>query len=596
MHFYWGHVSAVGVQGDKVLVGAGPILHCYSLADCTPIKLWSRQWLFGSKVHGIRGCLDYNLVVVFGGRNLALGSLADDSEIKSTERMDWILDVLPMESGFLVGFARNFVEVLNFDLKAVSCVSFPDSSLLFCFRFFNAMDDDCFRVAGGSGFKEIIVWDGFLCGTHKLDCRFEAHEGSVFDIRFASRNVLVSVSDDRTVKVWRIEDDHQVVSLFCGFGHPTRVFCCLALEMKLSGKQLFRLQFATGGEDGTVRFWEINPSGSCQTRSIQAHCGSVWAMCNVGGFIISGSKDNSVCLLRNSSAVPEASYSYVDVQTLPKRTGPPAKAYVRNLYFLDTEHLIIICNNGCIFSTLVNNASKLACDFLTDDELTSSDTHVESKLLAVGTHNGTILLFRFGLPVKLLSSCKSKTDLPVVSLKLVSIGRTCFVVSLSQMGCIDVWMVEDHKLQRYVSCNLGCKSAFCCAEMAESTGVFLLISDTRGFILAFKMPDKALASSLLEPLMKRRIQPKKPVEFSISDTFLDEPVVFAASHSGSVVAFKMQISDEEVDLLSINEFIIPSPSVERIWRQNGKLLCAGLLNKSLVVFDLLTNQEVIANL
>ncbi|XP_078048603.1 U3 small nuclear riboprotein factor 55K [Augochlora pura] len=104
--------------------------------------------------------------------------------------------------------------------------------------------DSKFLVVGDNGCKDIKV----LCAdTLNHIKNLQGHRGSVTGLIFRKdTHTLYSASEDRSVKVWNLDDMAYVESLF---GHQSGIMAidALARERAITG----------GGFDGTIRIWKI---------------------------------------------------------------------------------------------------------------------------------------------------------------------------------------------------------------------------------------------------------------------------------------------------------------------------------------------------
>ncbi|KAK1135999.1 hypothetical protein K0M31_000568 [Melipona bicolor] len=104
--------------------------------------------------------------------------------------------------------------------------------------------DGKFLVAGDSGSKYILVFCG---NTLKHIKNLQGHRGSVTSLVFRKdTHTLYSGSEDRTVKVWNLDDMAYVESLF---GHQNVITSIDALARERA--------ITSGGFDRTIRIWKI---------------------------------------------------------------------------------------------------------------------------------------------------------------------------------------------------------------------------------------------------------------------------------------------------------------------------------------------------
>ena len=89
---------------------------------------------------------------------------------------------------------------------------------------------------------------------------FHGHSGIVWKVRWSEgRDKVVSVSDDRTVRVW---DVARGVELFCGYGHECRVWDAIFLGAKDEA-------VVTCGEDTFLKVWDVSSKKCVST--MQGH-------------------------------------------------------------------------------------------------------------------------------------------------------------------------------------------------------------------------------------------------------------------------------------------------------------------------------------
>lgn len=241
----------LGTSKPYLLTGEGPLLKVF---DGEGRAFIYTERIFDSQtIHGIAcKCLPHEAgtLLIWGGRSVCLISIETDVDIngqllvvKTHQTMpealwdDWILDgclsnvrVSDRQSGrnlveaFLVtahndivGFESNaeFAEKRG-NLRLYRTASGPSSILYSA----HVIWVDAWRsllIAAGTVFGEVLLWSlTFDHPESPVSCvhyRFTGHEGSVFGIRIsdvvqtgAVRRVLVSCSDDRTIRIWNISN------------------------------------------------------------------------------------------------------------------------------------------------------------------------------------------------------------------------------------------------------------------------------------------------------------------------------------------------------------------------------------------------------
>ncbi|KAI1264797.1 WD40 repeat-like protein [Xylariaceae sp. FL1019] len=146
------------------------------------------------------------------------------------------------------------------------------------------IEEDVLLVAAGTVFGEILVWKCFLAeGRCEMLFSFSGHEGSIFgvsispEIRLPNGEVvglLVSCSDDRTIRVWDITEREGVEAYEAqvrdtGFGEEaTHAKGCVAMAMghvsriwDVDVRQLGDegvVEIHSFGEDATMQKWHLD--------------------------------------------------------------------------------------------------------------------------------------------------------------------------------------------------------------------------------------------------------------------------------------------------------------------------------------------------
>ena len=130
---------------------------------------------------------------------------------------------------------------------------------------------DTLMIASGTCFSEVIVWQVDTTISEQADNiaqliqRIQGHSGSVYSIAWqhdksikSDEWFLASASDDRTVRVWKMNwDTNFFEQLWCGYGHTSRVWDVIFLMPPKDAKSTAALTIASVGEEGIVRVWNI---------------------------------------------------------------------------------------------------------------------------------------------------------------------------------------------------------------------------------------------------------------------------------------------------------------------------------------------------
>lgn len=257
----------------------------------------------------------------------------------------------------LIGYAHNFVDVLDLSVAISSTQSFqltrllrlecPVRCVLFSLSFAPPLDnyntlDDGLMVASGTAFGKILLWKirtlnvdiSDLRNSHVADIHrtLHGHEGVVFKIRWSiiskegsTHNRIASVSDDRTVRIW---DVNSGTLLYVGWGHISRLWDVAFLHSKEfnhskleQSQSPFPSSIVTCSEDGTVKLWNLPTPllDSCDPPShpeqleclctMRGHASDVWCIVSAieDKVVISGGNDSLIRIWPLSSHMVSSS-------------------------------------------------------------------------------------------------------------------------------------------------------------------------------------------------------------------------------------------------------------------------------------------------
>jgi hypothetical protein len=213
----------------------------------------------------------------------------------------------------VVGYAHNFVDILELELdtikqpqelyKRVRRCFCPEISAQFGLSIHVHAATGQVLVASGTVFGKIILWTmpalplppacssssstsssslsstsasasssspGKDAGTLLATCH--EHEGVIFRLTWSrDGSRLITVSDDRTVRLWRIVYGEvagvpmAIEAVYTGWGHISRLWDGVFLDRSdnnsNSNSNSGEMEIATSSEDGTIKVWDA--SGTC---------------------------------------------------------------------------------------------------------------------------------------------------------------------------------------------------------------------------------------------------------------------------------------------------------------------------------------------
>ncbi|WRX08182.1 WD40 repeat - like 5 [Theobroma cacao] len=408
-----------------LVAGSGSQVLLYDLESATMIQ--SFQVFQGIRVHGIICSLTHNAltykVVVCGEKRVKLFNLSFELVSKSNSQSQpefcadlsldhslprfshWVLDVLFLKDHCLaIGCSDNSVhlwDMLNSSL--VLQVQSPDRCLLYSMRLWGD-NLEALRIASGTIYNEIIVWK-VVCQhdspslTSPLEdcmnlsssnpnfikchdqqykavhiCRLVGHEGSIFRIVWSSSGAkLVSVSDDRSARIWTIHvgqnncDDKREVIGPVLFGHSARVWdCCVSDSIII-----------TAGEDCTCRVWGLDGK---QHRMIKEHIGrGIWRCLYDldSSLLITAGFDSAIKVhqlhtsvyktlnlekdAESKDIIEGAQISTIRIPNSMEHAGlmDSKSEYVRSLYFKCENILYVATNHGYLYHALLSETGDV---------------------------------------------------------------------------------------------------------------------------------------------------------------------------------------------------------------------------------------------
>ncbi|CAN8248111.1 unnamed protein product [Cochlearia groenlandica] len=375
------HVSSL----PYLLAGSGSEILLYDLSSGDLVR--SFKVFEGVRVHGticsssfVRFNNRYTYkIVVFGEKRVKIYSLIVELALKPGEISvnmklleslprfsNWVFDVcfLKVEISVLsIGCSDNSLCIWDVKESRMAFeIQSPERCLLYTMRLWgNSIAT--LRIASGTIFNEILVWraaaldgdnldHGNYCASHMH--RLIGHEGSIFRIVWSlDGSKLVSVSDDRSARIWEIDSQEVVGPVL--FGHSVRVWdCCISDSL-----------IVTAGEDCTCRIWSMDGK---QLEVIKEHIGrGIWRCLYDpnSSLLVTAGFDSAIKVHQLHNCGSEILLDTVGVRNahnkvesfsarLPnsaQHTGlmDSKSEYVRCLQFAQEDTIYVATNHGCLY-------------------------------------------------------------------------------------------------------------------------------------------------------------------------------------------------------------------------------------------------------
>ncbi|KAF3436595.1 hypothetical protein FNV43_RR23687 [Rhamnella rubrinervis] len=380
-----------------------------SLVDCETATKLSSELAFKVIVFGERRVKLFRLHIRMNNKPQVC---LDVTLLQSLPKFsNWVLDVCFLRgsesssregSCFLaVGCSDNSVHLWDISKSCVVIeVKSPERSLLYSMRLWGD-NLDALRVASGTIYNEIIVWkvvpqndasppicrveDKVSHGSsfsnslqHHCQsfeavhiCKLVGHEGSIYRISWSSNgSKVVSVSDDRSVRVWTVcadtEDPNkpwESLGLVL-FGHNARVWdCCL-----------FDSFIVTAGEDCTCRVWGMDGK---QLQVLKEHIGrGIWrCLCDPKfSLLITAGFDSAIKVNQLDPSLSTGLEGHSEAKNIDRtnlysvripnssehlRLTDSKSEYVRCLRFTSEDTLYVATNHGYLYHAKLSDTGDV---------------------------------------------------------------------------------------------------------------------------------------------------------------------------------------------------------------------------------------------
>ncbi|CAF3789489.1 unnamed protein product [Adineta steineri] len=399
----WSDFKGAPVTAIKVLpkhriclAGTGPYVLAFDLT--TNQQLLQEKILIDSVVHGFEARQIINdssyIIVVFGQRTFSIIQWSSISPsvlktiIPQTQCPSWIISALIVHLDpstqlptILFGTALNQIYRYNKSLELIQSLNYTTlySSCLFHHT------NETVIFAAGTVFGELFLYEQDSNNYFHEKTNVSDHNGAIFGITYYN-NLLCTVGDDRTVKLYKFQDSLELLSSF--FAHDARIW-----QSSLTSTNIL-----TCGEDSSIRLWSHKSTGEI-LRSFSVHrCKSVWCMDVLRGD--DDDDDKSLIIISGWSDGGVRRYHLDDVPIDSHRTILLNKSlendFPRNVIFFNSLIMIVYMNSGQLLkidkdnitlfydgrNTLKNGYAKMS---MSNDE--------NEYLLAVGSLNGFVFIF-----------------------------------------------------------------------------------------------------------------------------------------------------------------------------------------------------------
>ncbi|ATZ48860.1 hypothetical protein BCIN_04g00790 [Botrytis cinerea B05.10] len=341
------------------------ILNCYSIADSSPLQLYSSALIFAPKKSIIRNTfhnytpnwilqkpntdLEWNAVLqTLEGHSGGVNSIAfsADSKLLASASRDHTIKIWDSATGTL----QQTLEGHNGEVNSVAFSA--DSKLL----------------ASASDDRTIKIWDS---ATGTLQQTLEGHSGGVNSVAFsADSKLLASASRDRTIKIWDAATDTLQQTLERHSDWVNSV--AFSADSKL---------LASASDDRTIKIWD-SATGTLQ-QTLEGHSGGVnsVAFSADSKLLASASRDRTIKIWDAATGTLQ--------QTLKGHSGG-----VNSVAFSTDSKLLASASNDCTIKIWDSATGTLQQTLEgNSDWVNAVAFSADSKLLASASRDRTIKIW-----------------------------------------------------------------------------------------------------------------------------------------------------------------------------------------------------------
>lgn len=624
------------LNDDIVLAGEGSFLCAYDEQERTRLGQWR---IFESQaIHGIVVDSLSRDILVFGGRLLSIGRLNTNTKLVFIDQTqleidDWILDASFHDAQAALVTAHNALLTVDHSVAGTEWFATPQvdgsNTILYCAHIQQVSKND-WLIAAGTAFGDVIIWSCQLSNgtvTTTIHYSFSAHEGSTFGVRISDRlsdmllghrtRLLVSCSDDRTVRVWDISDLSAVASatfdrstgfgsridmpedgsrpalLAKAMGHVSRIW---HVRFDQSDRNMSIKSF---GEDATTISWSLQQSGNSNSyKLVQIHVFGanagkhIWSVAsNSKGLFIVGGSDGAI------ACVPSYHSSLSD-QELEVRSSQ-GKDVLKAYAFLDEHTIVTTTQRGSIISYKLNQSHFSTMHTFERPDLANYSLVAAAPGVAfVGGSHGTIYAYLQDsstlLPIDcgrgkitaLFASSVNRTDTPSVTAVLVAkINETKVVLKLLQHQPEELGLLRESYYDLPQSFNITAST-----HIRLDSGDFLSILGSRDGMVAFYKEESSPVFT--GPMHTETITALlwHAVEYA-QGTLLGH--LFSTSRDGTYAIHEVHMSDGKPSIDLIHQLELPfGPNIGGLSLTSGQLLVWGFRSTYFVVYSINTQREL----
>ena len=379
---------------------------------------------------------------------------------------DYAVDAMIIQNNNInycsLGFINNYFELYTFTLnddksitlKYIKTFFSPSKCIVYSMAFYHNAQNNTILIASGTVFRQIIIWEVSLDSITQLATNLvlTGHEGVIFSVHFINETKLTSTSDDRTTKVWTIDKEKKTFSQITLFGHSCRVW-----DSIVNSKKNILVSIS---EDATGRVYDIekneflfelsNGHLGKNIRSVEINDKYIWTG-GEDGQIIKWSLNNQKEKKKEQKKNNILYYSLSNTDEQSQKAKIKQKNFtpcVKVLKFINENTLLIGSNNGKVASYNIKE-KKNDIDYFNDYQVRviNSIEVVLNKFILVGLSDGNIQLINMENPKEENITIKvfHNIRVPFISHKIFPESNEMFLFISTALGRTKIYYFENNK-------------------------------------------------------------------------------------------------------------------------------------------------------
>lgn len=366
---------------------------------------------------------DSNLICVLGQKSFNIVKLDANKQFSDAyggpiELNDWIFDIHWYQNHdqvyLIIVLAHNQCVLFNLNTKKIEKIVYCEQRCMLYSA--KVIDTKIFGqgflksvfIASGTIYNQVLLWSPL---TGQIHSKLNGHDGVIFNISFQN-NLLFSVSDDRSINVWKLdisEESSEVhiasSELFTRFyGHDARVWQCACFVDEITGTQYA----CSIGEDLNCCLWNLKTKALVyRFKAMRKGSKNIWSLCvnEKKCEVITGWADGGLrkfelktYMKAKGNESVNLDSSLLDEQVEWSLSEHLEKDYIRDVIILK-ERIICCTNLGCVYATRTAAGAEGAKEqmlLLKSDTLANYNIMAKVKLddnsnhwkVAIGTLKG----------------------------------------------------------------------------------------------------------------------------------------------------------------------------------------------------------------